>query len=121
MPEKLFIGLEESNIEKFLSPCCEAALSIEPLCVLTCGICGKRVKSEACIPVTKKRKYRVYSTEEKVYIESSEGCLARFCNLSAEFSQTTTWIEKCTFKQFQEEALKRGFVVKDKYCPEWAK
>jgi hypothetical protein len=66
--------------------------------------------------------YRVHSTGEKVYIESpSKGCLARLCVISAEFFQTNTWINKCTFKQFQEEALKRGFVVEDKYCPEWAK
>jgi hypothetical protein len=73
--------------------------------------------------------YRVHSTDEKVYIESAKGCLARFCNVSAEFYktisteiyQTYTWIDKCTFKEFQEEALKRGFVVEDKHCPEWAK
>jgi hypothetical protein len=65
--------------------------------------------------------YYVHSTDEKVYIESAKGCLARLCNLSAEFYQDNIWIDKCTFKQFQEEALKRGFVIEDKHCPEWAK
>lgn len=65
--------------------------------------------------------YRVYLTDEKVYIEDFRGCIARFCRLSAEFFYTYTWIDKCTFKQFQIESLKRGFAVEDKYCPEWAK
>jgi hypothetical protein len=64
--------------------------------------------------------YSVYSTDEKIYIEDSRGCVARFCKLSAEFFYTYDWITDCTFKRFQEEALKRGFVVEDKYHPKWA-
>ncbi len=42
--EDLFIGLEgleETNIEKFVSSCCRCALSIEPLSKVCCGCCGK--------------------------------------------------------------------------------
>jgi hypothetical protein len=77
---------------------------------------GRKLRSEG-----DSVKYRTYSTDEKVYIESAKGCLARLCNLSAEFYETNTWIDKCSFKQFQEEALKRGFVVEDKHCPRWAR
>lgn len=46
---ELFIGLEESNLADFVSPCCKSALSIEPLCQITCGMCGKPVKQEAAL------------------------------------------------------------------------
>lgn len=79
-----------------------------------------KVEVAGSSPVSRS-KYRVYSTPEKVYIEDKRGCVARFCNLSAEFFYEMVWIKRCTFKQFQEEALKRGFVVGNKHCPEWAK
>jgi hypothetical protein len=65
--------------------------------------------------------YEVHSTREKVYIETSQGCFARLCKVSAEFDYFETWIPDCTFEQFQEEAKRRHFVVEDKHRPEWAK
>jgi len=41
--EELFIGIEETNIHKFVSPCCEGGISIEPLSRICCGICGKSI------------------------------------------------------------------------------
>ena len=42
---ELFVGIEETNIELFISTCCECPLSIEPLCNICCGCCGKEVKT----------------------------------------------------------------------------
>lgn len=39
--KNLFIGIEETNILDFRSKCCDAYLSIEPLCRVCCGICGE--------------------------------------------------------------------------------
>jgi hypothetical protein len=41
---KLFIGMEETNIDEFESRCCNFPLSIEPLCRVACGNCGKSVR-----------------------------------------------------------------------------
>ena len=46
---KLFIGMEESNISEFMSPCCRTGLSIEPLCRIACGECGKTVPAKKAI------------------------------------------------------------------------
>ena len=49
--DKLFIGMEETNIADFVSPCCKGALSLEPLCRVTCGICGKAVNPDDAVYV----------------------------------------------------------------------
>lgn len=41
--EKPFLGIEENNLHLFMSKCCECDLSIEPLCKICCGCCGKEV------------------------------------------------------------------------------
>lgn len=48
-PPRLFLGLEETNMQDFISPCCKAPLSLEPLCRIACGNCGKTVKEEDAI------------------------------------------------------------------------
>ena len=48
-PPKLFIGLETSNIDEFVSPCCHIPLSLEPICRVACGGCGKTVKASKAI------------------------------------------------------------------------
>jgi hypothetical protein len=67
----------------------------------------------------------VYSTREKVYIgESSKGCIARFCALSAEFFEgpdSPKVFENCSFEKFLKEARQRGYAVKEKHRPSWAK
>jgi hypothetical protein len=69
----------------------------------------------------KMNKYRVISTPEKVYIETPQGCVARLCELSAEFDNMKTVIYDCSFKTFQNEAYKRGYEVSDKHKPVWAR
>lgn len=39
--EKPFNGIEHNNLWKFVSKCCGAGLSVEPLCRVSCGCCGK--------------------------------------------------------------------------------
>ena len=46
---KLFIGMEETNIQDFVSPCCGVGLSIEPLCRIACGECGKTILEKDAI------------------------------------------------------------------------
>jgi len=41
---ELFIGIESTNIDLFVSDCCDVALSIEPLCRVVCGNCGEECK-----------------------------------------------------------------------------
>ena len=41
---KMFLGLEESNLHLFRSRCCGSYLSVEPLCRIASGTCGKTVK-----------------------------------------------------------------------------
>lgn len=65
--------------------------------------------------------YRVYSTPEKVYIDKPKGCVARLCNLSAEFFEDMTQILDCSFERFQEEAKTRNYVVEESHRPEWAR
>jgi hypothetical protein len=65
--------------------------------------------------------YEVHSTIEKVYIEGKKGCIARLCVVSAEFYEPFSFIVNCSFKRFQEEALKFGYVVDDKHRPPWDK
>ena len=50
---ELFIGMEETNIHEFVSPCCQVGLSLEPLCRVACGGCGKTVKHEDAVYVGK--------------------------------------------------------------------
>lgn len=61
---------------------------------------------------------RVYSTDEKVYIEGPRGCIARLCALSAEFYYPRqVVIPGCTFERFQAEALTRGYKVTESHRP----
>ena len=46
---KLFIGMEETNIGNFISPCCKTALSIEPPIRIACGRCGKTIPENKAI------------------------------------------------------------------------
>jgi hypothetical protein len=50
---KLFIGMEETNISQFVSPCCHTGLSLEPLCRIACGECGKTISENRAIYVGK--------------------------------------------------------------------
>lgn len=50
---KLFIGMEETNIGEFVSRCCGSPLSLEPLCRVACGRCGKSEKKPRHVPETK--------------------------------------------------------------------
>jgi hypothetical protein len=65
--------------------------------------------------------YRVYSTPEKVYIERPKGCVARLCNLSAEFFEHQINILDCSFERFQEEAKLHNYIVEECHRPDWAK
>ena len=47
MAERLFVGLEYTNIEKFQSCCCHVGLSIKPLSQICCGECGKVIDEKA--------------------------------------------------------------------------
>lgn len=47
--EKLFIGLERSNIHEFISKCCETGISLEPPCRVYCGRCGKQLQDNDII------------------------------------------------------------------------
>ncbi len=38
---KFFLGMESTNMDYFRSRCCHAPLSLEPLCRVACGVCGK--------------------------------------------------------------------------------
>ncbi len=49
--KKLFIGIEETNLGEFVSPCCHAAMSIEPLCRLFCAMCEKSVEYNEVVPM----------------------------------------------------------------------
>lgn len=46
---ELFIGVETTNIELFVSPCCGGLLSIESLITICCGICGMRIDPDEVI------------------------------------------------------------------------
>lgn len=54
--KQLFIGIEETNIAEFVSPCCGVGLSLEPLCHIVCGQCGKTVASRKAVHHPPKRK-----------------------------------------------------------------
>ena len=43
---ELFIGMEETNMELFASNCCNARLSLEPLCRVVCSYCKKALNDE---------------------------------------------------------------------------
>ena len=49
--EKLFLGMESSNLWKFLSKCCRCGLSVEPLSRIACGCCGKDMTDETVTQV----------------------------------------------------------------------
>lgn len=67
--------------------------------------------------------YDVSATKEKVYIHNERGCVARLCEVSAEFfgedGTSVETIDKCSFEKFQKEALRRGYKVKDYLRPNW--
>lgn len=50
---ELFLGMEESNLDEFVSFCCGAAISVEPLIALCCGVCGTPVTSAKLVYVGK--------------------------------------------------------------------
>lgn len=56
MDKKLFIGMEETNIDEFISKCCKTALSLEPLCKVCCGECGKICEEKDIIHIGKEYK-----------------------------------------------------------------
>lgn len=91
---KLFIGMEETNINDFRSKCCNAFLSVEPLCEIVCGICRKNASSvdnhyyaEPTIKVSELREWceanthQVYSPEHGGEIDyiSPYDLKERFC------------------------------------------
>jgi hypothetical protein len=52
---RIFLGMEDNNMHLFASPCCEGALSMEPLCNLCCGVCGKHVNPDDAVYIGKGR------------------------------------------------------------------
>lgn len=54
--EELFIGIETTNLHKFESTCCGVGLSIEPLCKVCCGNCGRNVLDN--------KEYRLQQTDQ---------------------------------------------------------
>jgi len=49
--KKLFIGLDDTNLGEFVSPCCQTGLTTEPPSKVCCGMCGKQVLSDDAIPI----------------------------------------------------------------------
>ncbi len=61
-------------------------------------------------------------TNEKIYVESPESCIARLCKISAEFYYDRAIIMGCTFDQFKEKVEKDLKVKIDKKkAPDWCK
>ena len=44
MGRKLFIGLEESNLQEFRTPCCNAYVTTEPLMTYKCSECEEVIE-----------------------------------------------------------------------------
>ena len=61
-------------------------------------------------------------TNEKIYVEDEEICLARLCNRSAEFWYCGEYVSNCTFTTFKEK-IKKDFDVEIdiNQSPEWCK
>lgn len=68
--KKLFVGLEESNLEEFISPCCGVGLSIEPLTRICCGECGRDIPQDEAVyvgkPEIKERLIFAFKAKESV-------------------------------------------------------
>jgi hypothetical protein len=73
----------------------------------------------------------VYSTGEKIYIESDihGGCVARLCKMSAELysdskvgeSRLEEYVLNCPFEKFQEIVKhKYGIEIDDEHRPDWS-
>jgi hypothetical protein len=74
----------------------------------------------------------VYSTGEKIYIESDihGGCVARLCKMSAELyndykigegSHLEEYVLNCSFEKFQESVKRKyGIEIAEEHRPDWS-